>query len=709
VPEDHLFFAPTPKCVEDLAAAELKEMGANSIRLSPGGVYFNGTLETGYRACLWSRIASKILLNFSQFQIQSQDDLYEIIAAFPWQDHFEPSVTLAVDCHLKDSVFTHSLFAAQRVKDGIVDSFRKRTGRRPTVQLEDPDMRINIYMKNNSVTMSLDLSGSSLHRRNYRGSQSITPLKETLAAAVLFRSRWKEIAHAGGTFLDPMCGSGTLLIEAALMAGRIAPGLLREHFGFHRWKGHSTEIWTQLTLEAEDLRESGRENIPRVIGYDINPQAVKAALENIQQAGLTDRISVQKQDIRSISAGRKHQPGLIAVNPPYGLRLQPDASIITLYGDLGLVLAHQFQGWRAAILTPDVDLARSTGLRAVKSNVLFNGPIECRLYQFQMTEETEKSIVRSTTVTSVGGFENRLRKNLRHLQKWARRSGVSCFRVYDADLPDFAVAIDLYECTWAQVSEYKAPKSVDSRKALERLNMVIRVLPELLDIPVENIHLKIRRQQKGKKQYEKLRNIGSKHQVKEGGLKFYVNFTDYLDTGIYLDHRLTRNIIRTLASGKSFLNLFSYTGTATVNAAVGGAISSTSVDTSNTYLNWAADNLKLNGFNWETHNLVRADCLDWLEVNRDSFDLIFLDPPTFSVTKSQGRRFDIQTGHANLIQMALNCLNPGGILIFSTNFRKFKLDSRAFGSVFHEDITPQTIPEDFRRRPRIHQVWKFRK
>jgi 23S rRNA (guanine2445-N2)-methyltransferase / 23S rRNA (guanine2069-N7)-methyltransferase len=307
-------------------------------------------------------------------------------------------------------------------------------------------------------------------------------------------------------------------------------------------------------------------------------------------------------------------------------------------------------------------------------------------------------------------FANRLRKNLKNLGRWARQNGIRCYRLYDADLPEYAVAVDVYqgERMWVHMQEYEAPSSVDPAKAEMRLVHAVAVVPKVLEIPPEQLFLKILRKQKGLAQYEKQADAGRFHVVEESGLKFWVNFEDYLDTGLFLDHRITRRMIQDRAAGKRFLNLFAYTGTASVYAAEGGAASTTTVDMSRTYLDWTKRNLELNGIRGNRHELIQADCLEWVDQalrDKRRFDLIFLDPPAFSTSKRMRRTWDIQRDHAMLIKKCAELLVPGGTLVFSTNCRKFKLDTEALASLELEDIGRRTIPKDFERNPRIHHCW----
>jgi 23S rRNA (guanine2445-N2)-methyltransferase / 23S rRNA (guanine2069-N7)-methyltransferase len=304
---------------------------------------------------------------------------------------------------------------------------------------------------------------------------------------------------------------------------------------------------------------------------------------------------------------------------------------------------------------------------------------------------------------------NRLRKNLRHLGKWARREGVTCYRLYDADLPEYALAVDLYE-EWAHVQEYAAPPTVDPVLAQARLADAMAVIPDALEKPTDHVVLKVRRRQKGLAQYERQAATGRFREVREGGLRFLVNLTDYLDTGLFLDHRPTRALIRSLVSGGRFLNLFAYTGAATVHAAAGGAASTMTVDMSSVYLDWARRNMALNGFaEGRAHRFIRADCLAWLaSPHAERYHVIFVDPPTFSNSKRMGEAtFDVQRDHVGLLRSIVPLLARGGLILFSNNFRHFKLHRSAFPDLTVEEITHSTIPPDFQRNPRIHNCWKI--
>lgn len=713
----YTFFATTPKGMELLLVDELKQLGASHAAEKLAGVIFEGTLAIAYKACLWSRLANRILYPIANFAAENPEQLYAGVQAIDWTEHLAAENTLAVEFNATQSQITHTQYGAQKVKDAIVDQFRDRFGIRPSVELDQPDIRVNVYLYRNQATVSIDLSGESLHKRGYREEGGVAPLKENLAAAILIRAGWPAIAKAGGALVDPMCGSGTLLIEGALMAANIAPGIDRCYFGFLAWRQHQAKIWAALMEEAEQLKQAGMKQLPTIIGYDADPRAIKLAIMNIAGADLTGSIHVEKRELVNCDLPPTTPVGLFVVNPPYGERIGEFDELKYLYAHLGTLFKARFCGWQASVLTANPELGKNMGLRAHKRYVLYNGALECKLLNFTISPEyfvndkalnvNQQRITEANQVEFSAGaqmFANRLQKNIKNLIKWVQREGISCYRIYDADLPEYAVAIDIYE-QWAHVQEYEAPKTIDPEKAELRLNEILVVLPELLAIPAENIYLKVRRKQKGRSQYEKLASSGQFYEVREGNAKFLVNFTDYLDTGIFLDHRTTRKMIQDMSHDKRFLNLFAYTGSATVHAALGGAKVTTTVDMSNVYLSWAKRNLSLNGFSTGKHHFIQADCLQWLAEEKYQYDLIFLDPPTFSNSKRMQDTLDVQRDHVELLNLAGKRLDKAGTLIFSTNKRGFKLDVATLASRFNiTEITYKTIPKDF-RNDKIHQCW----
>jgi len=735
------FFATAPKGIESLLAEELRQLGASSVRETRAGVAFTGDLSVAYRACLWSRLANRILLPLTRFAAATPEALYAGVQTIDWDQHLAVDDSLAIDFTASQSRITHSQYGALKAKDAVVDQFRDRHGRRPNVERVRPALRINLYLHKDEATVSLDLSGESLHRRGYRSEATAAPMKENLAAAVLLRAGWPEIANAqsptggikaGGPLLDPLCGSGTLLIEGALMAADIAPGMNREYFGFLGWRGHDAALWQTLKEEAAARRDAGLPQLPTIIGYDADRHAVHAAAENIARAGLTGHVHVERRELAACTppAGKEVQQGLLVANPPYGERLGEVSELQYLYANLGELIKTRFTGWRAAVLTGNPELGKRMGLRAKKIYSLYNGALACKLLCFEVTPQwfvTPRELAAPQAAADMplspgaeiyaprgglGMFANRLRKNLKHLGKWAKREGIACYRLYDADMPEYAVAVDLYqgERRWVHVQEYQAPKDIDPAKAEARLREALSAIPVVLEIPAEQVFFKVRRRQRGTSQYEKLAEEKHFHEVNEGGLRFLVNFSDYLDTGLFLDHRLTRALVRDSARGRHFLNLFAYTGSATVYAAAGGAASTTSVDMSRTYLDWARKNLALNGYSDARHHYIQADCLEWLkQVGKEKmrYGLIFLDPPSFSNSARMEETFDVQRDHAALLSATARLLAPDGVLIFSNNLRSFKMDHDALPGLHMEDITRSTIPADYARNPRIHHCWKI--
>ena len=787
------FFATGPRGTEELLAAELRGLGLAAVRRSHGGVGFAGTLGDAYRACLWSRVAGRVLLPLVEFPAADREELYRGVAAVDWDDHVAPAATLAVDVTGTTAGLVDTRFAAQVAKDAVVDQVRTQHGRRPSVDLRTPDVRLNLHLERGRGTLSVDLAGESLHRRGYRepGRQVQAPLKENLAAAVLLAAGWPRLTKGGAALLDPLCGSGTLLVEGGLMAADAAPGLLRRTWGFSGWRGHDAAAWAELRREADERRAAGlarlvarQRGAPRILGFDRDARAVELARQTLRRAGLQEVARVEHRELAELRLplGPVAEAGLLAANPPYGERLD-EPELAGLYNLLGRTLRREFGGWRAAVLVADRRLGARLGLPHPHELALFNGPIRCTLLtaiiaggrqrpaatpaepaagttpeaedraavdraaaaapqQPSITVATprrtftgrdlervfaglpvEQSLRRAesrSAPTSQPGpdvalhpeeFANRLRRNLRTLGRPLRRAGVSCYRLYDADLPDYNLAVDLYD-GWALVQEYAAPAEIDPRKAARRLQAALAAIRTTLELPPERIVLKVRRRQRGVGQYGRLGQEGRVLTVHEHGAAFLVNLSDYLDTGLFLDQRLTRSVLRDLAPGQAFLNLFGYTGAATVSAALGGASRSLTIDLSATYLDWARRNFDLNGLDPHRHRTLQADCLSWLEEQstpRVRYGLIYLTPPTFSNSKRMGAAtLDVQRDHVALIRAAARVLETHGTLVFESNRRGFRIDRESLADFLLADLSRITLPPDFARRAHSHHVWAIR-
>ncbi|HMA98081.1 MAG TPA: bifunctional 23S rRNA (guanine(2069)-N(7))-methyltransferase RlmK/23S rRNA (guanine(2445)-N(2))-methyltransferase RlmL, partial [Wenzhouxiangella sp.] len=621
----NLLFATAPRGLEQLLAEELSALGLEGVRVRRGGVEFSAALTGAYRACLWSRLANRILLPVDQFDAGEDQGLYGGISKIDWSAHLGAENTMAVAFTGVRAAVNHSRFAEQRIKDAVVDQIRERSGSRPSVDTQAPDLRINVHMVGQATTVSIDLSGDSLHRRGYRQQARIAPLKENLAAAMLVRAGWRQIASRGGGFVDPMCGSGTLLIEAAWMAADVAPGLLRTRFGFFGWRGHDDSSWKTLVEEALERQELGMRQMPEIKGFDQEAASVSASLLHLRETGLSDRIEVEEREISEARPPARAAAGLVATNPPYGERLAERHELVPLYFRLGETLKRHFPGWCAMVLN---GADGRLGLKPEQSWQFFNGPLECRLERFEIGLQRDPDGSQSAP-----DLVNRISKNQRHLARWLRRENISCYRLYDADIPEYALAVDVYQSTqgrWLHVQEYAPPDTIDPTRAQSRLRAALSALPKALEINPQHLIFKVRERQRGEKQYRRQAEQEECLEVREGPCRLLVNLTDYLDTGLFLDHRPVRQWIGENARGKEFLNLFCYTGAATVHAGLGGAASTTSVDLSATYLDWTRSNLNLNQLNSPIHKLVRADCLQWIRDCNQRYDLIFLDPPSFS-------------------------------------------------------------------------------
>nr|WP_010130575.1 bifunctional 23S rRNA (guanine(2069)-N(7))-methyltransferase RlmK/23S rRNA (guanine(2445)-N(2))-methyltransferase RlmL [Microbulbifer agarilyticus] len=718
------FTATCPKGLENVLANELRQIGANVLREQPAAVRFDGDLAMAYRVNLWSRIANRVLLNLGQARIQDAEGLYRAVADQPWEEHISPNGVLWVQFSGTNREIRNSQFGAQKAKDAIVDRLRKATGARPDVDKRDPDLSVMLRLHRDVLEIAIDLSGDSLHRRGYRTHIGAAPLKENLAAALLMRAGWPQIAAEGGALLDPMCGSGTFLVEAALMAADVAPGLLREEFGFERWLNHQSDIWLALREEALQRRTAGIvKPLPEIRGYDADAKVLFAAESNIARAGLDKQVRVSCRPVAAFKVP-SHRPvtaGLVITNPPYGERLGEQEALRETYAELGGQLKKEFAGWKAAIFTGNPELCHSTGLRSHKQYKLFNGSIPSQLLLFdihaQSAERGQEGGARLSEEAQM--VANRLQKNLRTTGKWAQRSGVSCYRLYDADLPEYSAAIDIYQSLegerFAHVQEYRAPASIPEQKARARLMDLVRATRQVLELAPRNISIKERRRHSHKdsgSQYQKRGEESRTFLVDEFGAKLEINLWDYLDTGLFLDHRPVRQYLRKLAKGKRLLNLFCYTATATVQAAIGGCTESTSVDLSKTYQAWGQRNFRANGMDSYRHQLIEADCLQWLKAAQDNrkghYDVIFLDPPTFSNSAKMQGVLDIQRDHGELIRQCMALLSQDGVLLFSNNLRSFKMDEAVQSEFAVENLSAKLLDKDFQRNPKIHNVWQVR-
>ncbi|MCL1799684.1 MAG: bifunctional 23S rRNA (guanine(2069)-N(7))-methyltransferase RlmK/23S rRNA (guanine(2445)-N(2))-methyltransferase RlmL [Eggerthellaceae bacterium] len=806
--ETYEFFARCASGLEALLASELKRLGISRIRPLSGGVVFFCGLEGAYRACLWSRVASRVLLVLGRFDAQDAEALYRGVQSIDWERHIAPGATLAVTALGTNDALRNTQFTAVKTKDAVCDQLRAARGARPDVQVPRPDVSIVVSLrgagasaagaaaagagaaasgagraakaekqaKSAKASISIDLSGEPLHRRGYReqGKQAAAPLKEALAAGIVLDSGWEALvfgaagaaampakADAAGAaampakadaadvadkadaprpadakaqpdlaFLDPMCGSGTLVIEAAMVAADMAPGIARDYWGFNGWAGHDRGLWESLIDEADQRLARGLGQMPRILGCDIDPEAVALSKANARRAGLAGHVEFFVHDVARLGELVGGLPtGLIVTNPPYGERLSSPQELPKLYASLARGLDGLPPGWRLSVITPDESIDRALGYKPFAKTELYNGPLKAALRHYRIDEADRSAVLLTGAASSQplsvavleqnsAQFAARLKKVAALRRKWARRAGVSSYRVYDADLPDYAVAIDYFEGVgpsagkaYLTITEYAPPKTVDEDRAKRRFGDVLALAPRVLGVPEAQVFAKQRVRDKGGGQYRDQQGSAYHACIGEGGYRFELDFGARLDTGIFLDHRLTRQLVGDRATGTRFLNLFAYTGTASVYAAGGGAKTTTTVDLSQTYLAWARRNMGLNGFTGDEHRFVRADVAEWLDAQAEAdvaFDLVFADPPTFSNSKAMGdATWSVQRDHVALLARIARVLAPGGTAVFSCNLKNFKPDIPALREkgIKLTDITPQTIPEDFKRSPKIHHCY----
>ena len=749
--------ARTLEGLEWVLVRELEALGAVDFRVGRRTVEFAGEpgreRETLYRAVLECRTAIRVLEPLGRFRVDSPESLYRAMQEIDWTEQLKVSDTLRVDAAIHDTFLTHSLYAAQIVKDAVVDQLRTPSGRRPSVQLRGATLRLALHLVGDVATIFRDAAGRSLHQRGWRMGEVEAPLSEVLAAGILAIAGWWRPGAAAGervepaALLDPMCGSGPLVIEGATIAAGMPPGLWRARrkgHGFFRFRDCDKVLADRLVAQAEAAVQPPRQAFAM---SDLDPRAVEAARACAAAAGVADFITIEQKHFEQ--AGPASAAGLVATNPPYGERL-PLPRAGALFRRLGDWLVAHCGGWRAAILAADSPAATHLGLRPAHRVALMNGPIACRLLEVEIREravprppEAEAPAAHGgvpdaaipdaalpdaaadgaadppnpswprgrTTADQIGDFRRRLAKRYKHLSKWARRQGIEAFRVYDRDIPEIPLVIDWY-AGWLHAAEYDRPHERTDIEHEVWLDRMVEAAAAELGVPANQVFLKVRKRQRDGGQYEKVDARRAVLAVKEGGLEFEVNLSDYLDTGLFLDHRQTRALVREEASGKRFLNLFCYTGSFSAYAAAGGAIETTSVDLSNTYLDWTRTNLSRNGFKDAGRDrVVRDEARAFLEHRarrgESPFDLVVVDPPTFSRSAKSETPWDIERDHAELLELVARNLSPGGVVFFSTNFRRFHFASDRLAPLYSiREITNRTIPEDFRNE-RIHRAWRM--
>lgn len=836
----HEFYASCPEGFETALADELRGMGLRQVRPLKGRVAFAGSPADAERACLWSRLASRIFVVLGRFTCANAEDLYEATHSIAWERILRAGATIAVAARGTNDELRNSHFAALRVKDALCDRMLEVEGRRPSVDTDDPDARISLTLRGNRASIQLDLSGDPLFKRLPREAtrtHAAHVLRPDYAALACAQGNWQETCSAALTntkdamgdedtaapadgsvladstaerpaptlpvMIDACCAGGGVVLEAASILADRAPGLERRNWGFQSWLEHDAAAWRELLDEADRRAELAKGRVARIVATDPSGDAVACARRVLKAAGLADRVIFAQPDLDKIS--RKLMMPACCGGEPHGFvfldttetAISKMSRVLDLATNLHCGNAGadpvrtMLRSLPAVALTRDDLLARTLGepvqtLRVMPNNedaslsifAAANGnsaaggdapeaPLGAELENGSESAAPAGGGATSpaTSLIDLGDgkpcpvlipeseqFARRLRKVAKLRRKWAQREGVTCYRVYDADLPDYSAAIDLYEGSattpgrWLVIAEYAAPREVDPALAEARLLDILTLAPRILQVDPDNVFAKARIRSRGGSQYGKQaggsragtgkprggrggsasnrpsQGAGSGTPsdirtrrlplIEEGGLTFAVNFNDYLDTGIFLDHRITRGLVREHARGKRFfLNLFAYTGTATCYAADAGVEETVTVDLSNTYLDWAERNMEQNGFVGPDHHYVRADVMSWIRdmrQTRNRWDLIFCDPPTFSNSSKMGRRtWDVQRDHVELLVGLSRLLSREGEAIFSCNLRTFRpdIEELARAGVVLTDITDETIPEDFARNKKIHHCY----
>ena len=768
--DTHEFFATCPKGFERLLAGELASLGATSVRALRGQVAFSGALADAYRVCLWSRIASRVVLVLSHGAAADADELYDAASSIDWESHLSLSSTFAIDAHGMNDQLRNTQFVTLRVKDAVCDRMQARFGGRPSVEVRHPDVMIIARVRGERVTLGIDLSGEPLFHRGF-GRRStddgLGGLRADYAAAMLAAGSWHRcLRHDTPTLAAAYAGSGTILVEAAGAALDRAPSLLRSRWGFDRWLGHDAAAWEALLDEADERAEKGGERAGslRLVSLDDRPGAASAARMALRSAGLDVSLDTltSRDTLTDVLAGADASSTLGVCDLSW-LRTAELAREVSALGCVTTLADSLPTGSPLAAFALGDSLDAALGMTPADSVSTLLGRDEAAIRLYTETDDahatsgddngTPTAPTPRATVTLKDGttipvlvsasdqFAARLQKVAKLRAKWSKREDVSCYRVYDADLPDYAVAIDLYQASeasrgrdkggrWLVVQEYAAPKGIDLDLAHRRLLDVLAIAPRVLGVDPNDVTLRVRKRAKGGSQYASEQGAGGDthpdrrsrlalapgaHLVDEGGLIFEVNLAERLDTGLFLDHRDVRAQVRELAKGtkgsKRFLNLFAYTGTATCYAADGGAKHTTTVDLSRTYLDWAERNMERNGFTGDEHEYVQDDVVRWVSEQRrtrNRWDLVFCDPPTFSNSKRMSRdSFDVQRDHAELLIGVSRLLTADGVCLFSCNLRGFTPDTEKLEKygVEIEDVTEGTIPDDFSRNAKIHHVY----
>ena len=845
------FFATCPRGFEQLLARELASLQLDRIRPLSGRVSFFGTVFDGYRACLCSRIASRIICVIARVDASCAEELYQHVCAIRWEDHITQYTRIAVSAHGTNTKLTNTQFVALKTKDAIVDTCLAHTGWRPEIDVHAPNLTIDVHLSQNRAAVGIDFSGTALCIRGYerklaaprpqaagksgvrgglsgRGFLAANPfdkhksaasspsLRSDYACALLSYARWfAACRHPHPTLVVLSTSHKELIVEAVAQALGVAPGKQRMHWGFEGWKQHNAQSWKRALAQSETHERAQQEQVECVHvqvltidaahtmrtdaliaalrSYGVNPDYVDIRSAPLDAGAQPAKANVQKTAAAGAGTGTRTDGAAADEQEPCYIadvtaaHVHNDAAccqaLVQLRSFIAYVdvqtqtqpqeeLQEQLKTQAAAVVYAPADLLallRETHYPMQQAPLLTQkGRDSMTCAQLKGNAHTQAQVVlagdftngekRSYSVLDEGAqqFADRLKKMYNQRRAAAQAQDVSCYRIYDCDLPDFALSIDMYAedadyvrefgrayhepAQFLMIDEYAAPREIDAHKAKRRLYDAIQLASLICNVPYARIYVHKRTRAKGGSQYSEqaqstkfvpkpridsrddcderrvlTRIPAGSHLIDESGLCFEVNFTERHDCGIFLDLRDIRSEIREMAKqthgSKRFLNLFAYTGTSTCYAADGGAKFTTTVDMSAPSLAWAQRNMARNGFTGSEHEFVQADVLEWVQDMRHSanrWDLILCDVPTFSNSSRMKRSsWDVQRDHAELIITLSRLLTKNGKAIFSCNLRTFTLDADTLAKarVHVEPLGSASVPFDFARSKHVHRAF----
>ncbi|MCP4377898.1 MAG: bifunctional 23S rRNA (guanine(2069)-N(7))-methyltransferase RlmK/23S rRNA (guanine(2445)-N(2))-methyltransferase RlmL, partial [bacterium] len=605
--------------LEAVVVRELKVLGYSAKIPSVGRIAFEGDEAAIFRANTWLRCADRVLIEVGSFKATDFGELFDRTNELPWEQWVAADAAFPVNGRSVKSQLS-SVPACQKIcKKAIVEKLLKAHNTKSLPETGPPCV-VEVSMLNDVATLTLDTTGPGLNKRGYRQKVGKAPLKETLAAGLVQLSFWRP----DRPLIDPFCGGGTIGIEAALIGRNMAPGMNRT-FAAGDWPAMDSSHARLAIEEARDLAVYDRPL--NIVGYDIDPEQAELARDHANHAGLGNSLKFHTQAFSELDSDLEY--GCMFCNPPYAERIGEKIDVEEIYRSMPEIL-RRLKTWSHYILTSYPRFEAIVAQKADRRRKLYNGRIECTYFQYHgprppRTREAPEAAPDAQSssepvVQAFGGlddraepqaemFANRLAKQARHLRKWPTKRGVTCYRIYDRDIPEIPLAVDLYEGR-LHIAEYDRPHDRTAGQHVDWLERMVAAAGEKLGIKPENVFLKRRRRQRGHDQYERVSATPSPRiTVSEGACKFLVNLADYIDTGLFLDHRITRGMVRDESAGKRMLNLFAYTGSFSVYSAAGGAVATTTVDLSNTYLDWARANFKLNDISGEAHRFVRAGAM----------------------------------------------------------------------------------------------------